>query len=211
MPREASSPAPDVLGWTYIGADVPLDPRSFPIAELLSGFRELAAERGDVRLALAGKRSDTSDFSIFNVIDEAGLEGRVCFSPYFDKCAVFPVKREACTLWISPSANPADLTAAALSRQLEKARERTKTALLFTSFHPYKLEGNSTVIRTWLHRLRRGGYRVHLVYYGLDRDKVTEPMRARARRELDRYVEVDVTSSLVGLNREGLNAVSIHI
>ncbi|MEX0875964.1 MAG: glycosyltransferase, partial [Phycisphaerales bacterium] len=71
--------------------------------------------------------------------------------------------------------------------------------------HPFKQEGNSTLMRLWLDHLKRAGYIIHLVYYMYDIGAVSADMRRAALRTYDLYREVPVKSKLTGANYNGLN------
>jgi SAM-dependent methyltransferase len=188
---------------------MPLDAGRYPIRELLEAFRGASQLRPDLQLAFTGRRSATDDFLVWNYLDEHTLVSKVDFLPYYGHCAEFPAKKQECALWIGRDTPAAELTAEALLRQLDtRCGGHRKIALFITSFHPAKHEGNSALMRQWLDHLRAAGYRLHVVYYGLDRTSVTEEMRRAMRRDYDLAVEVDVTTRLVGSNRNGLN---VHV
>ena len=192
-----------------IGADIPLDTSKFPIVQLLEAFRILAVQRSDVTLLLAGRRNANETFSVLNFLEREGIADRVHFYPYFDVCRDFPVKKEECDLWIERTVPAQLLTAQYLAEGLDNPpRKRVKNALFVTSFHPMKMEGNSTLMRRWLADLQARGYQTHVAYYLLDIANVSEEMRERGRQDYSLYLEVEVTTPLVNHNKNGLN---VHV
>lgn len=192
-----------------IGADMPLDSGRYPVRELLDAFRGAVESRPDLRLVIAGRRDQADDFLVWNYIDEHGLADCIEFLPYYDICREFPVKKQDCALWIERDTPTVNLTSERLLARLQSVPDsRPKVALFVTSFSPAKHEGNSALMRQWLDHLRRAGYRIHLVYYDLEKTLVTEPLRRATRRMADMVVEVDVATRLVGSNRNGLN---VHV
>lgn len=192
-----------------IGADMPLDTTQSPIEPLLTAFRKLALRRDDVRLVLAGRRCPTEIYSVFNELDRHGLTDRAQFIPYYDRCERFPIKKPDCSLWVSRHTPGKAIDAEYLHRRLESGDlDRPKYALFFTSFHPGKQEGNSTLMRRWLEHLKLAGYTVHVVYYMYDIGAVSADMRRAALHEYDLYKEIAVESRLTGANYNGLN---IHV
>ena len=199
----------DTDGVRVIGADMPLDTTQSPIEPLLTAFRKLAARRDDVRLALAGRRCPNEIYSVFNELDRHGLTDRARFVPYYERCERFPIKKPDCSVWVSRHTPAKVIDAEFLERRLDSGDiDRPKYALFFTSFHPGKQEGNSTLMRRWLGHLKHAGYRVHVVYYMYDIGAVSADMRRAALREYDLYKEVAVESRLTGANYNGLN---IHV
>jgi glycosyltransferase involved in cell wall biosynthesis/SAM-dependent methyltransferase len=192
-----------------IGADMPLDAQRFPIRELLDAFRGASLHRSGLRLALTGRRSSTDEFLVWNYLDEHGLVAQVDFLPHYGQCTDFPAKKQDCAFWVGRDTPAAELTAEALLRQLENGGAgRDNVALFVTSFHPAKHEGNSALMRQWLEHLRFAGYRVHVVYYAIDRRDVSEAMRMQMRSDYDLVVEVEVKTASVNRNRSGLN---VHV
>ena len=199
----------DIDGVRVIGADMPLDTTQSPIEPLLTAFRKLAARRDDVRLVLAGRRCPSEIYSVFNELDRHGLTERARFVPYYERCERFPIKKPDCSVWVSRHTPAKAIDAEYLERRLDSGdTDRPKYALFFTSFHPGKQEGNSTLMRRWLGHLKDAGYRVHVVYYMYDISAVSADMRRTALREYDLYKEVAVESRLTGANYNGLN---IHV
>ena len=192
-----------------IAADMPIDTTKSPIEPLLKAFRKLCAQRDDVRLILTGKRTKNEILSVHNELDRHGLSDRASFVPYYDTCERFPVQKPDCDVWVSRH-TPADvLDDAYLQRRLDSGdTERPKYALFFTSFHPGKQEGNSTLMRRWLDHLKRAGYLVHVVYYMYDAGSVNADMRRASLYEYDLYKEIPVESKLTGANYNGLN---VHV
>lgn len=192
-----------------IAADMPIDTTKSPIEPLLKAFRKLCAQRDDVRLILTGKRTKHEIFSVHNELDRHGLSDRAKFFPYYGTCERFPVQKPDCDVWVSRH-TPADvLDDAYLQRRLEgDDTEHPKYALFFTSFHPGKQEGNSTLMRRWLDHLKRAGYLVHVVYYMYDAGSVNADMRRASLYEYDLYKEIPVESKLTGANYNGLN---VHV
>lgn len=184
-----------------VGADIPLHSAQFPIEALLSHFEKLAAVESGAEFHLACRRHPQDRFLVLNDIQKRGLTGRVHYYPYFDRLASFPLKKDEYDLWIEPGAPLHALSPSSDS----SANKRSKLALFVTPFHPSKHEGNSTLIRHWLRHLRSAGWRIHLLYYGLDKASVAPSALAQARFEFDLYREVPVTSPLVGSNENGLN------
>ena len=196
-------------GSRYIGADMPLDTGVSPIEALLAAFRKICQHRDDVRLLLTGKRCPAEIYSVFNELDRHGLTDRARFIPYYQHCDHFPVKKPDCDIWISRHTPPQSITPAALEQRLEQGDPgRSKHALFFTSFHPGKQEGNSTLMRRWLAHLKSAGYTVHLAYYMYDIEAVDTDMRRASLYEYDLYKEIPVVSKLTGANYNGLN---IHV
>lgn len=193
----------------YIGADMPLDTSRSPIEPLLGAFRKLCQHRDDVRLVLAGKRCPEEIYIVFNELDRHGLTDRADFLPYYQHCDRFPVQKPDCDVWISRHTPPRSISPASLEQRLEQGDPgRTKHALFFTSFHPAKQEGNSTLMRRWLAHLKAAGYKVHLAYYMYDIGAVNADMRRASLYEYDLYREIPVVSKLTGANYNGLN---IHV
>lgn len=193
----------------FIGADMPLESGRYPLRELLEAFRGVVVRRDDVHLVLTGRRSRTDDFLVWNFVDRHGLVDRVDYLPSYGVCSEFPVKKQDCTVWIGRDTPAVELTTEALLAQLGPlAAPRTKFALFVTSFHPGKHEGNSALMRQYLEHLRAAGYRIHLVYYGLDKASVSESSRRADHHLADMIVEVEVTTRLVGSNINGLN---VHV
>lgn len=192
-----------------IAADMPIDTDVSPIEPLLKAYRKLCSQREDVRLILTGKRTQHEIFSVHNELDRHGLSDRATFLPYYDTCERFPVQKPDCDVWVSRH-TPADgLDDTYLQRRLNEGdSERPKYALFFTSFHPGKQEGNSTLMRRWLDHLKRAGYRVHVVYYMYDAGSTNADMRRASLYEYDLYKEVPVESKLTGANYNGLN---VHV
>ncbi|MBL4697707.1 MAG: glycosyltransferase, partial [Phycisphaerales bacterium] len=155
---------------------------------------------------LSGRRCADEIYSVWNFIDQHDLTDRVEFLPYYERCESFPVKKIDCDLWI-PRSTPALLITPEylLSRLENKEDTNRKYAMFFTSFHPYKQEGNSTLMRLWLDHMKRAGYITHLVYYGYDLGEVSGDMRRMALHEFDLYKEIQVKSKLTGSNYNGLN------
>ncbi len=196
-------------GLRVIAADLPLDTSQSPIEPLLSAFRKLASQRDDVRLVLTGKRCPDEIFSVYNELDRHALTERARFLPYYTRCERFPVKKTDCDVWLSRHTPGSVIDAGYLQRRLESGdADRPKYAMFFTSFHPGKQEGNSTLMRRWLEHLKSAGYIVHVVYYMYDIGAVNADMRRKALYEYDLYKEVAVVSKLTGANYNGLN---VHV
>ena len=192
-----------------IAADMPIDTTISPIEPLLRAFRKLAEQREDVRLLLAGKRCKDEIFSIQNELDRHGLSERAQFVPYYDTCTKFPILKAESDVWISRHTPGDVLNEHYLERRLDSDEEdRPKYALFFTSFHPAKQEGNSTLMRRWLDHMKAAGYLVHVVYYMYDHGAVNADMRRSSLYEYDLYREVPVESRLTGANYNGLN---VHV
>ncbi|MCR9076057.1 MAG: hypothetical protein NXI07_08455, partial [bacterium] len=194
---------------SIIAADMPIDTTRSPIEPLLSAFRKLAQRREDVRLVLTGRRCPSEIYSVFNELDRHELTRIASFHPYYDRCESFPHKKPECDVWISRNTPGGVITDSYLERRLQQGdSDRPKYALFFTSFHPGKQEGNSTLMRRWLDHLKAAGYIVHVVYYMYDTGSVQTDMRRAALYEYDLYKEVPVVSKLTGANYNGLN---VHV
>jgi len=190
-------------------ADIPLDSARYRVKELLEIYRTLAQSRGDVHFFLAGKRTSSEAFSVWNFIDENEITDRVSFLPYYERCNEIPVKKVDCWRWIGRDLARNGLSVGTLLSGPEPSNSiDNRFALFVTCFHPERYEGNTRLMRQWLNHLKAAGYRVHLLYYATDPNQVTTEMRARVRAGLELYREVAVTTKLVGINREGLN---VHV
>lgn len=193
-------------GTRVIAADMPIDTQRSPIEPLLVAFRKLAARRADVRLLLTGRRCPDEIYSVFNELDRHGLTERASFLPYYERCERFPAKKPDCDVWVSRHTPGSVIDADYLDRRIESGdAARVRTALFFTSFHPGKHEGNSTLMRRWLDHLKGAGYQVHVVYYMYDIGAVNADLRRKALYDYDLYKEVAVVSKLTGANYNGLN------
>ncbi|MAO19120.1 MAG: hypothetical protein CMJ35_02670 [Phycisphaerae bacterium] len=193
-------------GVRVVGADMPIDTTRSPIEPLLHAFRSLAARHDDVRLLLTGKRCPSEIYSVFNELDRHGLTERAQFLPYYERCDRFPIKKPDCDVWVSRHTPGSLIDADYLEQRLASAdSDRPKHALFFTSFHPGKQEGNSTLMRRWLEHMKAAGYTVHVVYYMYDIGSVSADMRRKALYDYDLYREVSVVSKLTGANYNGLN------
>jgi hypothetical protein len=194
----------------FIGADIPLDSRRYPVRELLHAFRDVRQIRKDLLLILAGKRVPQDDFLVWNYLDEYGLIESVIFLPYYDVCRDFPVKKEDCALWIPREICMAQLTSQFILDNLESTsmKKSVKLALFITSFSPAKFEGNSALMRQWLKQLRASGYRIHLLQYNLEQTRETYQLRQATRQLADMVFEIDLETRLVGSNKNGLN---VHV
>jgi glycosyltransferase involved in cell wall biosynthesis/SAM-dependent methyltransferase len=215
MPRVCASPNRQdmildmIKPHSVIGVDMPLDVNKYPLRQLLDAFKEAVIQRPDLRLVLAGRRVVRNEFSVWNYLDENGLTDHVDFLPYYERCHVFPCKKADVDVWIDRDVDAKSLTTASLLEWLEgQASPAQKLALFVTSFHPGKYEGNSTLMRQWLDYLKAAGYGVHVLYYALDRNSVPSELRRKVYHEYEMWVEVDVTTCLVGANRNGLN---VHV
>lgn len=204
-----SGPGSDGERVSIIAADMPIDTTRSPIEPLLSAFRKLAQRREDVRLVLTGRRCPSEIYSVFNELDRHELTHIASFHPYYDRCERFPHKKPECDVWISRNTPGGVITDSYLERRLQQGdSDRPKYALFFTSFHPGKQEGNSTLMRRWLDHLKAAGYIVHVVYYMYDTGSVQTDMRRAALYEYDLYKEVPVVSKQTGANYNGLN---VHV
>lgn len=192
----------------YIAADMPIDTQKSPIEPLLKAFRKLTERRDDVRLVLAGRRSQDEIYSVYNELDRHGLTQLASFIPYYDRCTRFPIQKPDCDVWVSRHTPGTVLDAEYLERRLSDDSDRPKHVLFFTSFHPGKQEGNSTLMRRWLDHLKGAGYTVHVLYYTYDLNAVNADMRRQALYDYDLYKEVAVVSKLTGANYNGLN---VHV
>lgn len=189
-----------------IAADMPLSTTGYPLKQLLSAFHKLSRTRNDVRLVLTGRRCAEEIFSVANFIDEHHLTDRVEFHPYYDRCDRFPIKKSDCDVWVSRNTPGSLITSVYLRDRLEATLPTDrKYAMFFTSFHPGKQEGNSTLMSRWLDHMKQAGYITHLVYYMYDIGAVDSDMRREALAGFDLYKEIPVTSKLTGANYNGLN------
>ena len=189
-----------------IAADMPLSTKRYPLEQLLGAFHKLSRTRRDVRLVLTGQRCADEIYSVANFIDKHQLTDRVEFHPYYERCDRFPLKKTDCDVWVSRQTPGSLITSEYLSSRLEATTPSDrKYAMFFTSFHPAKQEGNSTLMRRWLEHMKQAGYITHLVYYMYDIGAVTADMRRQALAGFDLYKEIPVTSKLTGANYNGLN------
>jgi glycosyltransferase involved in cell wall biosynthesis/SAM-dependent methyltransferase len=189
-----------------IAADIPILTTRYPIDQLLSAFEKLSRTDQEVQLVLSGRRCPEEIYSVWNYIDQHELTERVHFAPYYDRCTEFPIKKADCDVWISRNTPPSLITPDYLQRRLDGSLPgERKYAMFFTSFHPEKQEGNSTLMRLWLDHMKRAGYITHLVYYMYDSGAVTAEMRRSTLHQFDLYREIPVTSKLTGANYNGLN------
>jgi len=192
-----------------IGADIPIETDQYPIEQLVNAFIKLARTDDHTKLLLAGKRCPDEIYSVWNAIDKHGLTDRVEFYPYYDRCDQFPIKKSECDAWISRNTPAQIITPDYLRNRLDgQGADNRKYAMFFTSFHPFKQEGNSTLMRLWLDHMKQAGYITHLVYYMYDAGAVSADMRRDALRQFDLYREIPVTSKLTGANYNGLN---VHV
>ncbi|MDF1808556.1 MAG: glycosyltransferase [Phycisphaerales bacterium] len=189
-----------------IAADMPILTDKYPVEQLLRAFQKVASSDDQVKLVLSGRRCPEEIYSVWNFVDQHDLTERVEFLPYYDRCESFPLKKQQCDVWISRN-TPGDLiTPDYLKKQLEQSVPcDRKYAMFFTSFHPGKQEGNSTLMRLWLDHMKQAGYITHLVYYMYDIGSVSADMRREALHGFDLYREIPVTSKLTGANYNGLN------
>jgi glycosyltransferase involved in cell wall biosynthesis/SAM-dependent methyltransferase len=189
-----------------IAADIPIDTQNYPIEALLKGFRKLASKRDDVQLMLTGQRCKHEIYSVFNELDRHRLTERAQFHPYYERCEEFPIRKPEADVWVSRNTPGSVIDEHYLERRLENGDVgRPKYALFFTSFHPGKQEGNSTLMRRWLDHLKAAGYIVHVVYYMYDIGAASADIRRASLYEYDLYKEVAVESRLTGANYNGLN------
>ena len=192
-----------------IGADLPLSKSESTIKNLLESFREVRKVWHDLRLVLASRRSDSDRYSVWNYLDEHDLTGAVEFIPYYDVCSNYPIMKRDCDLWVSMDTPVSALTPDSLQDALAHPSDRkTKLALFVTGYHPNRKQGNATYARVWLDHLRMSGYRIHVLYYGIDLEHVSEEMRRASLHEFDLYLEAAVTTGSVGRNENGLN---VHV
>ena len=189
-----------------IAADMPIHTQKYPIEQLLRSFEKIARTDDQIKLVLSGRRCEDEIFSVWNFVDKHGLTDRVEFLPYYDQCRAFPHKKAQCDVWISRNTPPGLITPEYLRNRLDQTLPpERKYAMFFTSFHPAKQEGNSTLMRLWLDHMKRAGYITHLVYYMYDIGAVSADMRRRALYDFDLYREIPVSSKLTGANYNGLN------
>ena len=189
----------------YIGADIPLQTKQYPIRELLEAFSELTKKDSQTRLALTGKFDGENGFSVWNYLDERNLTDRVDYSPYYERCSDFPVKKRDCAFWVDRDTPKNLLTCQYLQKRLSNHIQPEKYALIVTPFHPDRHQGNSSLTRVWLDHLRLAGYRIHLIWYMYDLDRVSEELRSLSQNTYEIYREVTVSSKLTGKNISGLN------
>ncbi len=180
-----------------IGADIPLYQHEEQLRQILEYARQPGAH-----LYLAGKRHPKQTFSVTNYCEKHYLTEKVSFFPYYDICRKFPILKKDCDVWFERTA---DLSAGVLKNTLPP---KNRYVLFATMFHPMKDEGNSVVIRHWLDIFRHQGYKIHLLYYGIDakdmRNKKEGPLDACC----DKLFSVPVVSYSVGCNQNGLN---VHV
>lgn len=206
---QSNSRAQENAPMRVIAADMPILTKRYPIEQLLGSFLKLSRTDDDVRLILTGHRCPEEIFSVWNFIDQHELTDRVEFLPYYDRCDQFPVKKSDCSVWISRTTPASLITPEYLRNRLEgSVPADRKYAMFFTSFHPQKQEGNSTLMRLWLDHMKRAGYITHLVYYMYDGASVSADMRRETLHQFDLYKEIPVTSRLTGANYNGLN---VHV
>ena len=192
-----------------IGADLPMGKSESTIKYLLESFREAKKVRHELRLVLASRRSGSDRYSVWNYLDEHDLTDAVEFIPYYDVCSSYPIMKRDCDLWVSMDTPVSSLTPESLLDSMAHPLDRkTKLALFVTGFHPNRKQGNATYARVWLDHLRLWGYRIHVLYYGIDLEHVSEEMRRASLHEYDLYLEVAVTTGSVGRNENGLN---VHV
>gem|GEM_PF-4475847 len=189
-----------------IAADMPIHTQKYPVEQLLRSFQRVASTDDQVKLILTGRRCPEEIYSVWNFVDQHNLTNRVEFLPYYDRCESFPSKKSACDVWISRNTPGNLITADYLRNRLNQTLPRERQyAMFFTSFHPGKQEGNSTLMRLWLDHMKQAGYITHLVYYMYDIGAVSSDMRREALHGFDLYREIPVTSKLTGANYNGLN------
>lgn len=188
---------------------MPISTKHFPVERLLSSFAKICETDDTVKLVLSGKRCPEEIYSVWNFIDQHQLTDWIEYHPYYERCENFPIHKDACDVWISRNTPKSLITPKYLRDRLEQNKpNEQKYALFFTSFHPEKEEGNSTLMRLWLDHLQQAGYIVHVVYYMYDIGAVSSEMRRASLRNYDIYKEVPVTSKLTGANYNGLN---VHV
>ncbi|MBO9445972.1 glycosyltransferase [Ruegeria sp. R14_0] len=187
-----------------IGADIHLTEGRERISELLSLLQYLRSYNEDWQLALTGFRDRSCDYLVWNDVEDRGLGQSVTYLPYTDYCRRFPFQKRYADLWFDNQSSVSDIRA-----QKHLALENpsySRTVLFVTYMHPWKPEGNSRLMLDWLEQFRAAGYRIHLLYYAGDAPgTVTPQMRSAAREMCDVYLEVPVTSNMVGWNNNGLN------
>ncbi len=206
---QGKSRAKNSLPTRVIAADMPILTKRYPIEQLLESFRKLTRTHDDVRLVLSGRRCPEEIYCAWNFIDQHGLTDRVDFFPYYQRCDRFPIKKPECDVWISRNTPASLITPEYLQHRLDGTLPgERKYAMFFTSFHPNKQEGNSTLMRLWLDHMKRAGYITHLVYYMYDHRSVSADMRREALHQFDLYKEIPVRSKLTGANYNGLN---VHV
>ena len=64
------------------------------------------------------------------------------------------------------------------------------------------------LMRQWLRHLRAVGYRIHVLYYELEKRSIPADVVTSQRWNYDLFLSVPVESILVGRNRNGLN---VHV
>jgi glycosyltransferase involved in cell wall biosynthesis len=176
---------------------------------LLQVFKEL--ENSEATLLLICRRSEKSDFSIWNYVEKNGLENRVTLRQYYDRNDYGDLK-QSCRIWIRKNTPLSKVTAEKLSDHISRFQGKRmeisdgkKHVMFFTGFHPYREEGQGVYMRLWLDSLKKTGHDVHLVHYQLDQGLTPAELRSRAAGDFRYYHEIAVTSGLVGKNENGLN------
>ncbi|WP_176086425.1 glycosyltransferase [Martelella sp. HB161492] len=193
----------------YICASIDLGQESSGIENLLNCFREIATSRDDVDFIITGKRSDETTYSIWNYIDAHKLTERIEYTPYYDLCRQFPLKKKAAWRWIGQDAPLSALHADDIVRDDGKfAPRKQKKALFITSFHLERQEGNTTNMRAWLRYLHAAGYQIHVVYYAVDDGIVSPQEELKPMNYCDLYRKVPLRSKMYEINKVGLN---IHV
>jgi glycosyltransferase involved in cell wall biosynthesis/SAM-dependent methyltransferase len=203
---QSSSRAQDNAPKRVIAADMPILTKRYPIEQLLSSFQKLCRVEENLQLVLSGRRCAEEIYSVWNFIDKHNLTDRVEFLPYYERCEQFPIKKPDCDVWISRNTPASLITPEYLRNRLDGTLPTDrKYAMFFTSFHPQKQEGNSTLMRLWLDHMKQAGYITHLVYYMYDIGAVSADMRRETLHQFDLYKEIPVSSKLTGANYNGLN------
>lgn len=206
---QSKSRAKNNVPTRVIAADMPILTKRYPVEQLLDSFRRLTRTNKDVQLILSGRRCPEEIYCAWNFIDQHGLTDRVEFLPYYQRCDRFPIKKPDCDVWISRNTPASVITPEYLQHRLDGTLPgERKYAMFFTSFHPNKQEGNSTLMRLWLDHMKRAGYITHLVYYMYDHGSVSTDMRRETLHQFDLYKEIPVKSKLTGANYNGLN---VHV
>lgn len=207
--NQSNSRVPSDAPQRVIAADMPILTKRYPIEQLLKSFHKLCRSDDDVRLVLSGRRCPEEAYCVWNFIDQHKLTDRVEFLPYYERCESFPLKKTDCDVWISRNTPGSLITPEYLRNRLASTLPGArKYAMFFTSFHPQKQEGNSTLMRLWLDHMKRAGYITHLVYYMYDSGTVSADMRRETLHQFDLYKEIPVVSKLTGANYNGLN---VHV
>jgi glycosyltransferase involved in cell wall biosynthesis len=200
----ARGDAPEQRGRRF-GADLDLARDESRLRALLEAFAEVARDAPEDRLHIAARRGPDARFLLWNEVERLGLQEQVTYAPYTDVCRRFPVFKADCARWF----DGASLSERAGTAAFGRRRAASRRVLFVTYMHPWKLEGNSRLMRDWIDAFGAAGYAIDLLYYAGDPPGAVTAEMARAAAEACAQVEtVAVRSPLVGSNTNGLN---VHV